>query len=243
MSGCLWCDKSLPGAAIPACGSCILRPLDPPEESQEDEFDGPHDLSFLSDKEDSTPAKKVGKSQSAVMASLHELALESPAPLQEVTMRRRRLKSNSLRNRSFLVGSLALHFNSEGIAEFPAAEVEQLTTFMKHRPGRFTLLEEEELPDLEEKLSAARELVKEVLAAQPEPELPEPELPEPELPEPELPEPELPEPQPLQSEVPTKKPTKAARTLVEKKAKPRKTSTRKTSTRKKTSKKKDLNNG
>ena len=138
-------------------------------------------------------------------------------------MRRRRLKSNSLRNRSFLVGSLALHFNSEGIAEFPAAEVEQLTTFMKHRPGRFTLLEEEELPDLEEKLSAARELVKEVLAAQPEPELPEP--------------------QPLQSEVPTKKPTKAARTLVEKKAKPRKTSTRKTSTRKKTSKKKDLNNG
>jgi hypothetical protein len=105
-------------------------------------------------KDESKPQKK-GKSVYHMQADLNKLKHQQATPLQEVKMRELRLKSNSLRNRSMLMGSLVLHFDSEGVASFPEAQLAQVREHMSLRPNRFQIIEEEK-PDLEDKLIQAR---------------------------------------------------------------------------------------
>ena len=164
MAQCHWCDKSLPGNAIPACGSCLLRP--PPQSSEPEvekpaELDADHDISYLSNKAPSRTPKSAFK----VMSEVREASKEQPVVLQEtLIMKTLKVKSNSLRGRLFPIGHLMLHFDEHGIAEFPEAELAVVKAHMRLRPGRFTLLEEptSAVPAFEEKLSKTREALKEL---------------------------------------------------------------------------------
>ena len=71
-------------------------------------------------------------------------------------MKKVKVKSNSIRSRIHVLGDIQLSFDDQGIAEMPEHLVPALAPYMRARPGRFSILEEEkpakaEAPKPEEK--------------------------------------------------------------------------------------------
>lgn len=150
---CAICEKDMFGAGNSSqspivCGSCVMTPLPSPEEVDSDENEYvDHDLSYLDDTEEKQrPEKKrtqrKGKYYTQVQTELTKMATQQPVPLQEVEpVKRLKIKSNFLRDRAYPIGDMTLHFDGDGVAEFPEHHMEQVKTHMRLRPGRFRLLE------------------------------------------------------------------------------------------------------
>jgi hypothetical protein len=199
------------------CGSCVLSPL--PSSEEEDlgkTVDVKMDLTYLDDKKKTRQPK--GRNFMQVQMDLNKIAMKQPIPIPEVLVKRLKLKSNSLRDRAYLIEGMVLHFDGDGIATFPEHCLEAILRHTRVRPGRFRLLEEtpklkkspaQALDDARAALEAAR-----MKQAEPEPK-PEPK-PEPEL-EPESKQLEL-EPV-LKDEPKEKKRSRARRKLTRKSSK------------------------
>ena len=167
---------------VTICGSCVMTPLpSPPDEDamleKASEVDVGYDLSFLDDK---GRKRLKAVSQSAVRMALSKTALLIPIPISEVTMKRLKLKSNSIRDRLAPVGDMMLSFDGSGVAEFPESRLETVNQHMRLRPGRFRILQEDK-PAAPKKdsmvaLEAARERLEAARAEAPPSEpTPEPE--------------------------------------------------------------------
>jgi hypothetical protein len=182
-----------------------MAPLPPRPEDDLDKAQMPdvgYDLSYLSDqggqRDKARGMLKKSKSVHQVQMDLGKVILQQPTPLQEIPVKKLKLKSNSVRDRMHPVGSLMLRFDGAGVAEFAEHDLPEVKAHMARRPGRYRLLEEKKSPpkkDHRAALEAARAALEAARAA-PKPE-PAPE-PEPELtlefepaPEPKL-EPERP---------------------------------------------------
>lgn len=159
MAKCAWCDKSLPGDAVPACGSCLLRPSPQSvEESQpaEGKDSSNTDLSYLDDSNKKSAEQPKKKSRWEVQSDLASMVNKRPTPLQERVMKRLKIKSNYLRDRTFMYEDLLLRFDDSGVADFPADELPTIRKLMRVRPGRFWFLEDTEEVDVETQLEKAR---------------------------------------------------------------------------------------
>jgi len=100
------------------CSSCVLSPLS---------------------------SSKKGKGLSKINFSFDKLALaESKNPIKEF-FPMLKVKSNYARSRTVLLagGRVSLYFDANGIAETQEHNREALTTLMRLRPGRFSILEDQ----------------------------------------------------------------------------------------------------
>jgi hypothetical protein len=157
MAQCPWCEKSLPGSNYPACGSCILRhPSQELEKSQTSEKAGVGiDLSHLNnsdlDKTKKEKQNRKGKSPWQVHGDLiKSVRFKQLVPQEELVMKMRKVKSNSIRDRAFVAYDLVLHFNGMGIAQVPESKLHLVEDYMRLRPGRLSVVEEEEVSEVEE---------------------------------------------------------------------------------------------
>lgn len=149
MTECLWCDKSLPGDAIPACGNCLLRTreealgIPAPHEESEKKLDSDFDISKLA--EPIKPKYNKGNTSGEVKHNLYTKTLfEEHTPLsKEIPMKMVKVKSNSIRSRQFVVDDkLVLSFDENGIAECLESDVYLITAYSRVRPGRLTIVKE-----------------------------------------------------------------------------------------------------
>lgn len=130
------------------------------------------DLSYLSDDSEAPPPKpksrgivakgalkdyysekvryRGGNSVGAVSSSLHRMKF-SPIPKpQRVTMRTVSVQCLSLKGRSTVLagGELILTFDKNGIAPMPVSKMALLAQVQRARPGRFVVVEPEEVQPL-----------------------------------------------------------------------------------------------
>ncbi len=193
---CGICDKEMPLGVtesphgVTICGSCVLTPLPSPDAIDFDKaIDVGFDLSFLDDTKKSEERQRPKpRSLTQVQMALSKTVLKHPNPTPEVEVKTLKLKSNHLRDRVYPMEDLMLHFDGDGVAEFPEARLETVTKHMRLRPNRFRLLGDEKPPPprpapqaaLEAARAAlveakAREAAKEEAAEQEAAPTPEPE--------------------------------------------------------------------
>lgn len=150
MAQCQWCDKSLPGDTIPACGSCISRPISQAagfgltqEEGDEDSDKSlNYDLSHLDEPPKKDPTK--GRSLYEVTSDLLEASRKQELTVtKEVSMKRVVVKSNSIRGQSFVIDNIVLKFDENGEATTPENNIPAIKRYAQFRPNRIWVVEEE----------------------------------------------------------------------------------------------------
>jgi len=127
---------------LTVCSGCILSPIPTHEEEiGEDSEVADYDLSYLNDTvKKHTDLLKGRKSVHLVQSSLSQLAKKQSPPTLEIPVKKLKVKSNSIRDKAYMVESLVLHFDGKGVAEFPESDLEAVQRHMVLRPGRFQLV-------------------------------------------------------------------------------------------------------
>jgi hypothetical protein len=174
---CSACDKELigipdTGSRFPrVCGSCSLVPSTQFKADEEEQFaelenteenrkSVSMDLSYLRDRTLDRAKKGLSNSKhsAAVFYNIQQLARTAPALGLETRdeVKRIKIKSNSVRSKSYLIDTLALHFDTDGFASIPESELARVQEHMRSRPGRFKIVVEAPAPGPLAELAAAK---------------------------------------------------------------------------------------
>lgn len=150
MAKCRWCEKTLPGNAIPACGNCILKTryeADPSKNEEEASIEdlalANYSLSGLGNAKKEVQYSK-GTSKGSIIHTLYTQTAftERPREKQEIPMKKVKIKSNNIRGRLSIVGGVVLSFDDDGIAEINEYDLHVITEYSRVRPGRLSVVVE-----------------------------------------------------------------------------------------------------